>query len=314
MSTMRILRTKSPIAAALALSASLAYGASMFDPDQQPFADVPPLALTGFNLSTGTQKAFQVWFDPNSWSGDLVSYPLGTDGTTQVSQKLWSAQAVFATKQSCYSTDPVGSITYWDTGRRIVTRGGATPGNIAFRWANLSAAEQASIGDATTGPKIVDFVRGDRSNEKYQEVLGGDGTVQSKCGVEPPGIALFRDRGSILGDIIHGRPVFIGAPPADYVFDNYQTFKTANESRASRVYVGANDGMVHAFDAATGEEVWAYIPSMLLSKLNALSFTDDTVRAQVLRRRRHDRRGREFRDFGFAQLAHGHRRRPGRRR
>jgi Tfp pilus tip-associated adhesin PilY1 len=34
--------------------------------------------------------------------------------------------------------------------------------------------------------------------------------------------------------------------------------------------VGANDGMMHAFDARTGLEVWAYVPFNLLPKLRAL--------------------------------------------
>lgn len=262
--------TKTALPAALALSASCAFGAPIFTPNDQPYGNVPPLALTGFNLSTGNQKAFQAWFDPNSWAGDLSAYPVGTDGRTSLASKLWSAKAVFESKQACYASDP-GSLSYYDSGRKIVTRGGVTLANIAFRWASLSASEQASIGDATNGPKILGYVRGDRSNEKYQAVIGGDGTVDSECGVKAPGVGLFRARNGILGDILHGRPVFVGAPPADYLFDNYQAFKTANAARPQRVYAGGNDGMLHSFDVATGEEVWAYVPSMLIGNLKSLS-------------------------------------------
>lgn len=271
MTTLRILSTKPPLFTALALSASLSFGAPVFTPNDQPYGNVPPLALTGFNLSTGTQKAFQAWFDPYSWAGDLSAFPIGTDGRTQIAQKLWSAQAVFATKQACYGTDPVGSVSYYDTGRKIATRGGTSPANMAFRWTNFSAAEQASIGDATNGPKILNFIRGDRGNEKYQVVFNGDGSIQIECGVKAPGTGIFRARDGVLGDVLHGRPVFVGAPPADYLFDNYQAFKSANASRGQRVYVGANDGMVHSFDATTGEEVWAYVPSMLIGNLKLLT-------------------------------------------
>lgn len=37
------------------------------------------------------------------------------------------------------------------------------------------------------------------------------------------------------------------------------------------VYVGANDGMLHAFEAKTGKETFAYIPSELLSSLKNLA-------------------------------------------
>ena len=44
----------------------------------------------------------------------------------------------------------------------------------------------------------------------------------------------------------------------------YRAFKTANLTRTAMVYVGANDGMLHAFNASSGEEVWAYVPTCLL--------------------------------------------------
>jgi Neisseria PilC beta-propeller domain len=80
---------------------------------------------------------------------------------------------------------------------------------------------------------VVDFLRGDRSKEK------------------PTGI--YRQRGSAMGDIIHSRPYFV----AD----------TSNPT----LFVGANDGMLHAINQASGEERWAYVPSMLMGKLRNLS-------------------------------------------
>lgn len=59
----------------------------------------------------------------------------------------------------------------------------------------------------------------------------------------------FRDRDHLLGDIIHSSPAYVkevaaGALPA-----------------TETVYVGANDGFLHAFDAATGTELFAYMPA-----------------------------------------------------
>ena len=64
MATSRVLNTRIQLCAALALCAPFASGAPVFTPNDQPFGYAPALALTGFNLSTGTQKAFQTWFDP----------------------------------------------------------------------------------------------------------------------------------------------------------------------------------------------------------------------------------------------------------
>ncbi len=242
----------------LAVTTAIVYSAPAFVPGSQPYAYAPNLAISGFDLSTGTQKAFQTWFDPNLWRGDLVSYSVAKNGAIDVSDRQWYASQRVAQQN-------------WDTGRRIVTRNGST--SVAFRWANLSAAQQTSIGDAVTGPKLLNFIRGDRSNEKQYTEVAGDGTVTVLSG---SATGTFRARANVLGDIIHGRPVFVSAPPADYLFDNYDAFKSANSTRPGMVYVGANDGMLHAFSASSGDEVFAYVPSMLVGNLKTLSATPYT--------------------------------------
>jgi len=253
--------------------ASVSHGAAPFDPEKQSYGQLPPLTITGFNLTGGTQKAFQVWFDGFNWAGDVVAYPLDSDGKTDVSARFWSASDVFQTKQACGngSTTDAGTATVdWFnsfTGRKVVTRN--TFGfNKPFRWASIPG-HQSSIGDATRGPKIVDYIRGDRINEKENIVKDGTGTViQYKCGIST---GTMRPRTSLMGDILHAKSVYVAGPPADFQFDDYPVFKTAKAARAPRVYVGANDGMLHAFSAQTGDEIWAYIPSMLIPKLKKLA-------------------------------------------
>lgn len=77
-----------------------------------------------------------------------------------------------------------------------------------------------------------------------------------------------------LYDAGHSTPVFVGVPNEDPEYaafsdNNYQSFIDAQENRPSRVYIASNAGMVHSFDAATGEEVWAFIPNNLLGRLKA---------------------------------------------
>ncbi len=67
-----------------------------------------------------------------------------------------------------------------------------------------------------------------------------------------------------LGDIVHATPVVVG-PPADFIVEeSYQTFFDANQNRQKMVYVGANDGMMHAFNAENGDEEWAFVPEFAL--------------------------------------------------
>jgi len=62
----------------------------------------------------------------------------------------------------------------------------------------------------------------------------------------------YRNRAHILGDIVHSAPLY---------HDDF-------------IYAGGNDGMLHAFNATSGEEVFAYIPNLVFSKLINLSSPD----------------------------------------
>jgi hypothetical protein len=79
-----------------------------------------------------------------------------------------------------------------------------------------------------------------------------------------------------LGDINHSNPLVVGAPggTSSQMGDGYSDFKTDWLDRRKVVYVGANDGMIHCFDALTGEEIWAFIPYNLLPKLKNMWMVD----------------------------------------
>lgn len=118
--------------------------------------------------------------------------------------------------------------------RRIVTLN-TSGAKIPFLWANLDATQRGYLTSS-----VVDFLRGVRTGEVQQ---GGT----------------LRQRASALGDIVHSRPY--------YLSDSTST------TPAPTVFVGANDGMLHAFNAVTGAERWAYVPSMLISKMSNLAVT-----------------------------------------
>ncbi len=116
----------------------------------------------------------------------------------------------------------------------------------------LSATAQSNNTIATNGAAgeaLVNFLRGDRTYEN----------------------TYFRKRTHVLGDIVSAEARYVQAPLYNYTDVNYGAFKTAKASRSGAVYVGANDGMLHAFDATTGKELWAYIPSMVLPNIYKLA-------------------------------------------
>ncbi len=113
--------------------------------------------------------------------------------------------------------------------------------------------------------KLVNFLRGQRGNESFSV-----GSLTN----------LYRKRKSVLGDIVDSQAVYVQAPFADYAENGYNAWKSnpAQASRTPMLYVGANDGMLHAFYATqdllnplAGTEAWAVIPSAVLPNLYKLA-------------------------------------------
>lgn len=87
---------------------------------------------------------------------------------------------------------------------------------------------------------------------------------------DPEGLINFVRR-QPLGAIVSSTPAFMDPPSLDPPPDaDYPAFVDANKDRRSLLFVGANDGMLHAIDGRTGVEVWAFIPFNLLPKLKSL--------------------------------------------
>ncbi len=233
---------------------TLVYAATRFVSVSQPPGYVPPMALSNTDLTNGA-KGYRPWFENGAWQGDLIEYDITSSGGISTSVDLsgtvpvnsgtnWSARLQFASAE----VNP----NYWNTGRKIITWNGTN--QVAFRWNNLTPLQKEGLdisNKLAPSSPILDFIRGDRSNERPAGPL--------------------RARYSLLGDIMHSNPVYVGIPIDDINESSYVAFKNANANRAPRVYVGANDGMLHVFDAVTGNEVYAYIPSMLIDTLDDLA-------------------------------------------
>ena len=72
-----------------------------------------------------------------------------------------------------------------------------------------------------------------------------------------------------MGDIINSTPAIVGRPPYFYNFDAYSSFRYDHDVRArdALVYVGANDGALHAFKLADGVEKWRFYPESVKDKM-----------------------------------------------
>jgi hypothetical protein len=223
---------------ALAAAASIgvywaAYAALVLD--DQPIASIGSLAFNNYNLAGGGSVAYRGDYIRATWDGDLVAYNVATTGDISVK---WQAR------------NQLTGVA-WDTGRKIFTSNGSGSG-VPFVWSGtpaLSTAQKAALGDATSGPKVLAYLRGDKSDERSS-------TYPSRS---------YRQRFMPVGAVVHSRPYYY----------NHGVDSSGNE--IERVYVGANDGMLHAFDADTGNELFAYVPSMLFGKLKDLSTPGQTT-------------------------------------
>jgi len=114
------------------------------------------------------------------------------------------------------------------------------------------------IKDPNKVSKLVDYLRG---NKTYEDT--SINTVAAN--------RLFRERQATLGDISQSRPNYFKTSNVGYLDGNYKAFKASTVSRTPAVYVGANDGMLHAFNANTGDELWAFIPTPAIANLANLA-------------------------------------------
>lgn len=89
----------------------------------------------------------------------------------------------------------------------------------------------------------------------------------------------FRERKERLGDIINSSPALVEgaqylpyrAETLDGAAGSYRAFQQSVKNRKGMIYVGANDGMLHAFNSTTGVEEFAFIPTAVISNLNKLT-------------------------------------------
>lgn len=230
------------------------------------------VAFTSVTLSGSDKYIYKVRFEPG-WGGTLNKEEINPETGDETGVHAWclpppdetlcGAAAQLNRMLTATLTEP----TPWlsnnpATARKVVTLNGATA--VPFRWDNLSAAQQASLATTVKRQKaIVEFLRGNRVNE---------------------GVTLgqLRVRNGLLGDIVNSQAVYVGPPNKPYaagivkdavtgietctgdLFDpGYCAYRNAMNTRVGRVFVGANDGMVHAIDDATGKEVWAFVPKAL---------------------------------------------------
>lgn len=220
-------------------------------------AETPSAASLAAN-STQWQEGsivFQAKFNSADWSGNFLALPVSSTGT--VGTEYWDAANLLpsATNRKLYTLNGTTKQEASCTGSgpfQTILNAADNRCSDRLNWIKGATTHEARFYSATTNPN-----------------------------------ANFRNRlGSKLGDIINSDPVYVHK--GDFGYNNssstafaekgsYTAFTTTIQGRLPVVYVGGNDGMLHAFRADTGvtgesgKELFAYIPKGVYGNLAALT-------------------------------------------
>ncbi len=191
-------------------------------------------------------RIYEAKYNSGDWSGELESRISNANG--QLGAVEWTASSGLATN---------GLVP---DARKIITVTNNSRVGVPFRWTSITADQKAILDKMSSG--IVDSRGEDRL-----AYLRGVGTKEGLASGD------FRARlQTKLGDIVDSNPLYIGRPSAGFADVSYVAF--SRTARTPMIYVGANDGMLHGFDATDGKEKLAFIPSQMFRNLSELTSQD----------------------------------------
>ncbi len=234
---------------------------------QQVFSQVLKDASPTASVATSTPRfvpggtlAYQVSYKASDWTGDIQAFNLNSDGT--LGSFVWSANAKL----------PAASARNIVSSKIDTSTVPAKFVGTDFSTSGLTSAEKtALLGTLNTAvyniSDLINYLRGDQSKE------------QSAAGP-------YRNRSSKIGDILNSSPAVQTQSTFAYArlplkvngvstgSDTYAAY-VAGKSTAPVVYVGANDGMLHAVagdvNSPGGKELFAYVPNAILPDLGQLA-------------------------------------------
>ena len=233
-----------------------------------------------FNSQTieADSVVFRAFFNTIDDTGSLVAQKINPDGTLNEDASgdpifEWDAADRLDLATSS-SSDSRAIITYDDNG--------ASSAGVAFQWSSggspITAGQQALletpppnlVANAPIGDDRLDYLRGHFVNE-------GSSAASDEFRIRP-------STEGKMGDVVHSTPVYVGEPEftgrntgqypgviSAVTNDLYSKFRADNSSRNAIVYVGANDGMMHGFDSDTGDEIFGYVPNVVIENLPDLT-------------------------------------------
>lgn len=196
----------------------------------------------------GRTLLFQAEYDSRDWTGDLRAYTFN-ETTLAPGPEVWNAASRLTS----------------NTSRRIFTfnpEAGSNGQGVLFELDSLSNAQRLHLHPTNSSlrAETMAYLRGSQVRE---QAVGGP----------------YRNRSKLIGDIANSGPQVMSRESYGYEdhpeeTESYTAFLRAKEGRGDYVFVGANDGMLHAFDGSSGgqggREVFAFVPNAVFPNLRKL--------------------------------------------
>ena len=230
-----------------------------FEEIEEADLSVTALSSNSTSLNSST-RLYQARFNNGNWDGDLFSYSIDPVTGLVDSSPTWTASE---------------QMPGWNA-RNIFTYNPSLSGakGVKFQWGTISSAQKAmleprsELGIATgisNRQKMLQYIRGNRD---WEQESGGKFRIRQHFG--------DTNSHAHIGDIVNSSPAYVSDEYFGYddldgaEGSSYTTFQNGL-SRAPMLYAGGNDGMLHGFNAETGQEKFAYIPNAIMNNLKELA-------------------------------------------
>jgi type IV pilus assembly protein PilY1 len=219
-----------------------------------------------------TVMAYKAGYDTNDWSGTVTANRIGANGTV-AGVALWNGRDLLDARGSAGDARTILTSTGVGSGKATAFSGVAV--------VNAINAVDPTFGTTSTTPSGTDRLDWLRGNH------AGEGSS-------------FRQRNHVFGAVMNAQVLYVAQPASGYrdnwpaaspealaakAGNGYAKFQRDHARRVPTIYVAANDGMLHAFDATTsdtaatsvdvspspGRERWAYVPYSAYGRLGSWS-------------------------------------------
>lgn len=233
-------------------------------------------ATSSPNITQTDRSIFSSTYRTTKWDGEVTAQLINATTGAVEPAITWSAQTQLDTLIHADATSSISSrhiYTFDDTnalGNHIKD----------FLYGSLTATEQAYFDNkcvfASLSQCPVPPASASGTLTAAQVVSGNSGLnlvhyLRGNQSLEASGV--FRARDHLLGDTVNAKPAYVKFPQYNFNDAGYNTFKATQTTlpRQGVLYMGSNDGMLHAFNSDTGAEMWAYLPKIVMPNLYKLA-------------------------------------------